>query len=73
VSHSFNLYKTGTEAEAEDLEFQTNLGYIASLCLKNKTNKQKNSWAPMAYVCNPRYSESRDQEDCGSRPDWVKK
>jgi hypothetical protein len=31
-------------------------------------NKQKKKLAPVAQSCNPSYSRSRDQEDCGSKP-----
>jgi hypothetical protein len=26
---------------------------------------------PMVHACNPSYSGGRDQEDCGSKPDWA--
>jgi hypothetical protein len=28
------------------------------------------SWAQLANACNPSYSRSRDQEECGSKPAW---
>jgi hypothetical protein len=30
--------------------------------------KTKTGHVPVAYACNPSYSGSRDQEDCGSKP-----
>jgi hypothetical protein len=29
------------------------------------------SWVSVAHTCNPNYSESRDQEDDGSKPAWA--
>jgi hypothetical protein len=29
-------------------------------------------WALVAHVCNPSYSEDRDQEDLGQKPSWAK-
>jgi hypothetical protein len=59
----------------EDCEFQTRLGYLARLCLK-QTNKKsktkiKNGWASVAHACNPSYSRRRDQEDHGSKLAWA--
>jgi hypothetical protein len=30
--------------------------------------KSAATWVPMAHAYNPRYSEDRGQEDCGSKP-----
>jgi hypothetical protein len=53
----------------EDGEFEASLGYIEKLCFKNSHNL---SWVPVAHTCNPSYSGSRDQEDCGSKPVQAK-
>jgi hypothetical protein len=52
----------------ENWEFDASLGYLASLFLKKKKKKQKTGWTLVAYVCDPSYSESSDQKDCGSKP-----
>jgi hypothetical protein len=31
----------------------------------------KIDWVLEAHTCNPSYSESRDQEDHGSKPAWA--
>jgi hypothetical protein len=40
---------------------------------QNKVNKkmEHRSWVPVAHTCNPSYSGSRDQEDCGLKPAWA--
>jgi hypothetical protein len=30
--------------------------------------KTRNSWVPVAHICNPSYSGGRDQEDHSSKP-----
>jgi hypothetical protein len=38
------------------------------LFFKDADRYLKNSQAPVAHACNPRYSRGRDQEDQGSMP-----
>jgi hypothetical protein len=35
---------------------------------KSMPLKSKSSWEPVAHVCNPNYTRSRDQENLGSGP-----
>jgi hypothetical protein len=46
------------------LAFQVNFKTSFPSCIKNFSDSQ----VPVAHTCNPSYSESRDQEDCGSKP-----
>jgi hypothetical protein len=47
------------------------LGYVVRPCFKKqkqRQNKLKQARHPVAHICNPSYSEGKDQEDLGLKP-----